>query len=105
MEIGLAQGGEFGRPWLLRQYPAPTARRLGPGLVRLDNIFNYYNIVHRAPDGSITYDWTELDRVLSALKAMDKEPLICLSYMPETLSVSGTSRVQAPANYEEWAAL
>jgi xylan 1,4-beta-xylosidase len=36
---------------------------------------------------------------------MNKEPLICLSYMPEVLSVSGKSRVEAPAKYEEWAAL
>lgn len=36
---------------------------------------------------------------------MNKEPVICLSYMPEVLSVSGTSRVEAPGKYEEWADL
>jgi Glycosyl hydrolases family 39 len=104
MEIGLAQGGESDDPGFFDNIRA-NGKALGPGLVRLDNIFNYYGIVHRAPDNSITYDWTKLDRVLDALRAMDKEALICLSYMPETMSVSGTSRVEAPADYDEWAAL
>lgn len=104
MEIGLAQGGESEDPGFFDNVRADGAA-LGPGLVRLDNIFNYYGIVQRGPDGSISYDWTNFDRVLDSLRAMNKEPLICLSYMPETLSLSGSSRVESPASYEEWAAL
>jgi xylan 1,4-beta-xylosidase len=36
---------------------------------------------------------------------MDKEPLICLSYMPEVMSRSGRSRIEPPASYNEWGAL
>ena len=78
--------------------------------MRLDNIFTAYNIVQRAPDGTISYQWQELDHVLDALAGMDKEPLISLSYMPETLSLthgsaSHSGRVVPPASYDEWAAL
>lgn len=104
MEIGLAQGGESEDPGFFDNI-RDTGAALGPGLVRIDNIFTHYNIVSRGADGLIAYDWSKLDRVLDGLRAMNKEPLICLSYMPEILSVSGTSRVEAPAKYEEWADL
>src|SRR5262249_33091780 len=43
--------------------------------------------------------------VLSGIRAMGKEPFICLSYMPDVLSADGNSHVLPPANYDEWAAL
>ncbi|MEO5951132.1 MAG: glycosyl hydrolase, partial [Chloroflexia bacterium] len=104
MEIGIAQGGESADPGFFDNI-REAGRALGPGLVRIDNIYTHYDIVHRAEDGTLTHDWSKLDRVLDGLKAMNKEPLICLSYMPEVLSVSGKSRVEQPAKYEEWAAL
>ncbi|MEA2573505.1 MAG: hypothetical protein QOH93_803 [Chloroflexia bacterium] len=104
LEIGLAQGGESEDPGFFDNI-RETGRVLGPGLVRLDNIFNYYGIVGRGPDGKLTYRWDDFDRVLDGIKAMGKEPFICLSFMPETMSVSGTSRVVPPASYEEWADL
>jgi hypothetical protein len=104
LDIGLSQGGESDDPAFFDNIRQPGAA-LGPGLVRLDNIFTYYNIVQRGPDGLITYNWDRLDQVLDSLNAMGKEPLICLSYMPETLSATGNSRVIPPAKYEEWAAL
>lgn len=104
MEIGIAQGGESADPGFFDNIRDAGAA-LGPGLVRIDNIYTHYDIVHRAEDGTLTYDWSKLDRVLDGLRAMNKEPLICLSYMPEILSVSGKSRVEAPAKFEEWGAL
>jgi Glycosyl hydrolases family 39 len=104
MEIGLAQGGESEDPGFFDNIREAGAS-LGPGLVRLDNIFNYYGIVQRSPEGLISYDWSKLDRVLDGLRTMGKEALICLSYMPETMSVSGDGRVEPPAKYEEWANL
>jgi hypothetical protein len=104
MQIGLSQGGESDDPGFFNNILA-DGKALGPGIVRLDNIFTYYNILQRAPDGTFHYNWTDFDRVLDSLRAMNKEPLICLSYMPEALSVSGTSRVEAPADYAAWAAL
>lgn len=104
LQIGLAQGGESDDPGFFDNVRAPGAA-LGPGLVRLDNIFNFYGIVQRGVDGAITYRWESFDRVIDGVRAMGKEPLICLSYMPETMARDGKSRVVPPAKYEEWAAL
>jgi hypothetical protein len=104
LQLGLAQGGESSDPGFFDNVRTPGTD-LGPALVRLDNIFNFYDIVHRSPSGTLEYRWDDLDRVVDGVKAMGKDPFICLSYMPETVSASGSSRVQPPANYDEWAAL
>jgi hypothetical protein len=104
LQVGLSQGGESTDPHFLDNVRV-AGSALGPGLVRLDNIFNFYNVVQRAPDGTIGYHWDELDQVLDDIQAMGKEPFICLSYMPETMSANGTSRVSPPVRYDEWAAL
>jgi glycosyl hydrolase family 39 (putative alpha-L-iduronidase) len=104
MKIDLAQGGESEDSGFFDNVQS-LGRELGPGLVRLDNIFNHYQIVSRGSDGALTYNWQSLDRILDGVRAMGKEPLICLSYMPETMSAHGDSRVMPPASYDEWAAL
>ncbi len=104
LQIGLAQGGESSDPDFFSNIRG-LGRDLGPGLVRLDNIFNYYGIVQRGADGKISYTWDRFDRVLDGVLAMGKQPFLCLSYMPETMTASGSSRVMPPADYEEWAAL
>src|SRR5439155_16012417 len=92
LHVGLAQGGESDDAGFFDNV-RDAGSRLGPGLVRLDNIFNFYNIVSRSVSGTVQYSWDGLDRVIGGVRAMGKEPLICLSYMPETMSVSGASRV------------
>jgi hypothetical protein len=104
MEFGFAQGGESDDPAFFDNV-RQAGSRLGTGLLRLDNIFNYYNIVQRTPDGLIRYNWHDFDRVLDAVLAMGKEPFICLSYMPEVISVDGRSRVVPPLDYRAWAEL
>jgi hypothetical protein len=104
LQIGLSQGGESENPGFFENIRDEGAA-LGPALVRLDNILNYYNIVRRGPDGKLAYDWLYFDRVLDSLAAMNKEPLICLSYMPELLSSTGDSRVKPPRDYAEWSEL
>lgn len=104
LQLGLAQGGESDDPAFLDN-ARTAASELGPGLVRLDNIFNFYGIVQRGSDGKISYQWSKLDRVLNSVRAMHKEPLICLSYMPETMSAMTGSRIAPPADYTEWANL
>lgn len=104
LEIGLSQGGESEDPGFFDNIRA-TGGALGPGLVRLDNIYNFYHVVSRNPDGSLKFSWNELDAEIDSVRAMGKEPLLCLSYMPELMSVNGDSRVMRPANYNDWAAL
>lgn len=106
LRVGLAQGGESEDPAFFDNVRA-AGSALGSGLVRLDNIFTHYNVVHRdpSPGGKISYQWANLDRVIDGVRAMGKEPMICLSYMPETMSTTGRSRITQPADYNEWADL
>jgi hypothetical protein len=104
LRIDLAQGGESEDPHFLDNV-REVGRELGPGMVRLDNIFNFYGIVARNSDGTVSYDWTRFDVALEGVRAMGREPLICLSYMPETMSATGLSRTMPPAVYQEWGAL
>ncbi|HKP54214.1 MAG TPA: glycosyl hydrolase [Chloroflexia bacterium] len=104
LRIDLAQGGESEDPHFLDNV-REIGRELGPGLLRLDNIFNFYGIVERKSDGTVSYDWSKFDVAVDGVRAMGREPLICLSYMPETMSLSGVSRTMPPAIYEEWGAL
>ena len=70
--------------------------------MRLDNIYNFYDIVSRTPEGSCLR-LTKLDRALVTC-ARGTRAVICLSYMPETLSQSGVIEWSA-RQAEEWAAL
>jgi hypothetical protein len=104
LHVDLAQGGESPDTGFFDNVRT-QAQALGPALVRLDNIYNFYHIVTRSDSGEITYNWAEFDKVIDSIKAMGKEPFICLSYMPEVFSASGTSRVQPPADFTAWGAL
>ncbi len=104
LQIGLAQGGESSQPSFFDNIRQP-ANELGPGLVRLDNIYNFYNVVQRGISNTVSYRWDDLDKVIDGIRAMGKEPFICLSYMPETFSATGNSRVSPPLNYEDWGRL
>ncbi len=104
LQVDLAQGGESDDPAFFDN--ARTASmELGPGLVRLDNIFNFYHIVQRNTTGAIYYQWAQVDRVLDAVIDMGKTPMISLSYMPETISANGDSRILPPLDYGEWSSL
>ena len=50
----------------------------------------------------VEYSWEKLDRVIDGLRAMGKEPFICLSYMPELISANRAGRVHPPADFEQW---
>ncbi|MDQ6695098.1 MAG: glycosyl hydrolase [Chloroflexota bacterium] len=104
LRIGVAQGGESADPTFFANIKQ-AGLDLGAGMVRLDNIFSLYNIVGRGADGKLTYSWSNFDSVLDGIKSMGKEPLLCLSYMPEVLALGGKERVVPPASYDEWAEL
>lgn len=104
LQVDLAQGGESDAPAFFDNARS-AASELGPGLVRLDNIFNYYHIVQRGTAGGIHYQWSQFDRILDGVIAMGKTPMISLSYMPETISANGHSRILPPLDYDEWSRL
>ena len=59
----------------------PLARANGVRYVRIDHIFDGYNVISRV-DGRLRYDWTKLDAVVADIVSMGATPYFSLSYMP-----------------------
>lgn len=93
----LAQGGE-GHDWLLQPL-APQVKALNTEYVRLDHIYDFYDIVQGTP-GNLTFNFSKLDPVLDGIIASGAKPYIALSYMPPVIS-SGDI-ISTPQNWNDW---
>lgn len=98
----LAQGGEEKGRQL--QSVVTKTKLLKPKYIRIDHVYDFYNIVSRDQSGNLVYNWSEFDLVLSDIKAMGAKPFISLSYMPEKLSSTGQI-IDNPANWSDWQSL
>lgn len=93
-----AQGGEEKGDML-----KPVLAELGalsPKYIRLDHIYDAYSLVKKAADGTITYDWSELDSAVSSITRAGAIPLLSLSYMPTELTINDV--VGQPRNWQDW---
>ena len=94
----LAQGGESA------DYSfAPVSsqvKALGPEYIRIDHIYDFYDIVSLGEDGTLTYNWTKLDKIIAEIRTTGATPFISLSYMPADLG--GGDITGAPDNYGHW---
>lgn len=93
----LAQGGED-HAWRLQPLVSQV-RALNPQYIRIDHIYDFYDIVGGSP-GNLTFDFSKLDGLLDDIKAAGAVPYISLSYMPPVIS-SGDI-VSPPKRYEDW---
>ena len=95
---GLAQGGEEEKPNLddLKE----ELKALTPSYIRLDHIFDFYNIVYRKRDQSLGFNFKTLDQRIQDILKTGATPFICLSYMPSLLS-SG-NEIDLPVVWEAW---
>ena len=100
MVLGLAQGGESRDPDFL-QNVLPLGRALEVPLVRIDNIYNHFDVVERGPDGRLIYNFAKLDRMVDSVRALGAEPYMCLGYMPQALAPNGRA-IDPPDSYDEW---
>lgn len=93
----LAQGGE-GYDW--RMKPLVTqVKALNPEYVRLDHIYDFYDIVKGTP-GNLTFDFSKFDAVLDDIQAAGAKPYIALSYMPPAIAEGDI--VSKPKRWEDW---
>lgn len=94
----LAQGGEEkGRMF------APViaqVKKLKPNYIRIDHIYDFYNIVSRNSDNTLALNWSELDLTIGDIRAMDAIPFISLSYMPPIISKGDI--VDLPISWSDW---
>lgn len=93
----LAQGGEEkGR---MLGLITNDIRSLSPGYIRLDHLYDMYDVVKRSSDGKITYDFTQLDETVNDILNAGALPYFSLSYLPVEF---GGDVVGKPKNWTEW---
>lgn len=95
----LAQGGEEKGRQLLPV--VDKVKALSPKYIRIDHVFDYYNIVNKSSDGNITYNWSEFDLIIKDITSTGAKPFIALSYMPPSISSTGQI-VDNPSNWSDW---
>lgn len=96
--LNLAQGGEETTPML--DDVVTLMRNLEPEYVRIDHIYDYYDVVGRDEDGKLTFNWSRLDVTVNDILAAGATPFLSLSYMPSAIASGDT--VSSPRDYSEW---
>lgn len=99
----LAQGGEEKGVRMLANVIGKTSE-LSPRYIRIDHIYDFYNVVQKHPDGGLIITWEELDQTVCDILRTGAQPFLSLGYMPQVLSKDG-SLISEPANWDQWALL
>ncbi len=94
----LAQGGE-NKDWRLAPL-ASQVKALNTQYVRLDHIYDFYDIVRGGP-GNLSFDFTKFDVIIRDILSSGAKPYIALSYTPPVISVNGDITAP-PANWTDW---
>ncbi len=97
----LAQGGEEKDARMLENV-VPQVAGLYPKYIRLDHIYDYYDVVSRNPQGHLVFNWTKLDETVCDIYHTGAKPFFSLGYMPPSISFDG-SLISQPANWNDWA--
>jgi xylan 1,4-beta-xylosidase len=100
----IAQGGEEPSGSRMFINILPPLKALHPRYIRLDHLYDYYSVVSRAPDSSLLFDWSKLDRTVCDIYAVGAKPFLVLGYMPSTISSDGTP-IAEPSKWSEWSLL
>jgi len=96
----LAQGGEDEGRAEIGPVINPVVN-LKPAYIRIDHLYDAYDLVSQDKDGLITYDWNKLDRVVEDILSTGALPFFSLSYMPPSLSRDGNP-VNEPSSWNDW---
>lgn len=94
-----AQGGEESEDMI-----GPVineTKGLRPKIIRLDHLYDYYNVVQKNGD-SLSFDWSRLDQAVNSILATGAKPMLSLSYMPQAIAQGG-SVINPPNNWSDWA--
>ncbi len=94
-----AQGGEEHGDMLASI--AKDVRGLRPKYIRLDHLYDNYNVVGRSGEG-LTFNWDQLDTAVNTITATGAKPVLALSYMPSVIARDGNI-IGPPSDWNEWA--
>jgi len=96
----LAQGGEESGVRMLENVVSQVSG-LYPRYIRLDHIYDFYDVVSRNSSGNLGFDFSKLDKTVCDIYNTGAKPFFSLGYMPPTMSDDG-SLVGKPKNWNEW---
>lgn len=100
--LALAQGGEEKTPML--EAVIPEIRELKPSYIRLDHLYDFYEVSSQNQNGKLVFNFSRLDQTVENILAAGALPFFSLSYMPPILSRDGNLN-SPPAKWEDWAKL
>lgn len=91
----LSQGGEEAADMI-----APVlqqTRNLKPQLIRIDHIFDYFNVYQ----GNNNYNFQELDKAVNTILLTGAKPMLSISYTPASMTKNGQNAGE-PKDWNEW---
>ena len=68
----------------------PQTAALYPRYIRLDHIYDYYDLVNRDNRGNLQLNWQKLDATVCDIFHTGAKPFFSLGYMPSVLSSEGS---------------
>lgn len=98
--VHLAQGGEELSANMFAPVLSQT-KSLAPETIRIDHLYDGYDVVSRNESGQLTFNWTRLDEVVSTIRQTGAVPMLSLSYMPP--AISSGDIIDQPKDWSEWA--
>src|SRR3989339_1093370 len=100
---GLAQGGEEAGVRMLGNV-IPQVSELYPKYIRLDHIYDFYDVVSRDSSGNLIFNFDKLDMTVCDIYATGAKTFFSLGYMPPTIAKDG-SLIGRPKDWNEWSLL
>jgi len=95
----LAQGGESKGRMLASV--TSDIKKLQPQYIRIDHIYDNYDVVGKDATGKLIFNWQDLDQTVSDITASGATPFFSLSYMPPVISKDGKVESE-PSNWADW---
>lgn len=95
-----AQGGEESTPYTLTPVVREIAE-LSPRYIRIDHLYDFYDVVKKNSDGSLNFSFITLDVLVRDILATGAKPFFSLSYMPPVLAKEGNI-TSYPLNWDQW---
>ena len=99
----LTQGGEESGVRMLENVVSQISG-LYPKYIRLDHIYDFYDVVSRDSSNNLSFDFSKLDKTVCDIYHTGAKPFFSLGYMPPTMSDDG-SLISKPKNWNEWSFL
>lgn len=93
----LAHGGEEKNPF---ENIIPEISALKPKYIRLDHLYDFYNVVKKE-NGQLIFDWSQLDQIVNQILKTGAVPFFSLSYMPPAIAQNGDI-TNPPTDWNEW---